>query len=437
MRSAPRIYNLFPRLAGPIDRWIPHLNRAAELLFDWVYVNPFHYPGFSGSLYAVKDYHRLNPLFLPETWPPARDDLDHLRRLVAEAEARGLRLMMDLVINHTAKDSLLAAEHPDWFLRDEKGEIKSPSAIDPADARRVTVWGDLAEVDNHGAPGREELWAFWEQLVATYTEIGFAGFRCDAAYQVPAELWRRVIDRARGITPDCLFFAETLGCRLEEIEALGAAGFDLIASSSKWWDLADPWCLEQREQFRALAPSVSFPESHDTDRLAAETGGLRHVQVQRYLFAAVFSAGILMPVGYEYGFRKRLNVVTTMPGDWEEARFDITAVIRRVNDLKRSMPILGAEGRIEALWGLDGPVLCLRKTWEAETLLCVINKDWHQPHRVELTNLPELLGGQGGLLLWPCDPPRRLGPAFRQELAPGEAALLLPAPVPSAEPSAT
>ena len=31
--------------------------------FNAVYINPFHYPGFSGSLYAVKDYYRLNPLF--------------------------------------------------------------------------------------------------------------------------------------------------------------------------------------------------------------------------------------------------------------------------------------------------------------------------------------------------------------------------------------
>ena len=59
----PRIYNLFPLLAGSIPHWRNHLPRIAALGFDWVYVNPFHYPGFSGSLYAVKDYYRLNPIF--------------------------------------------------------------------------------------------------------------------------------------------------------------------------------------------------------------------------------------------------------------------------------------------------------------------------------------------------------------------------------------
>jgi starch synthase (maltosyl-transferring) len=333
--------------------------------------------------------------------------------------------MMDLVINHTSKDSLLVAEHPEWFVRDERGEIKSPSAIDPADARRVTVWGDLAEVDNHNAPDREGLWACWEELVATFSAIGFKGFRCDAAYQVPADLWRRLISRAQSIEADSLFFAETLGCRLEEIEALGEAGFDFIASSSKWWDFSDPWCLEQHEQFRELAPSISFPESHDTNRLAGETDGLRHVQEQRYLFAAVFSAGVLMPLGYEYGFRQDLDVVRTTPEDWEEPIFDISDFIRQVNDLKRSTPILQAEGPVEALWGLDGPVLCLRKTWNREALLIVVNKDWHNPHDVTLSDLRRLVGGEASVLLTLGGERRQIGPSFEGDLDPCEITLIM------------
>ena len=60
--SGPRIYNLFPLLAGPVPAWADHLERIAGMAFDWIYVNPFHYPGFSGSLYAVKDFYRLHPL---------------------------------------------------------------------------------------------------------------------------------------------------------------------------------------------------------------------------------------------------------------------------------------------------------------------------------------------------------------------------------------
>jgi len=56
MREGLRIYNLFPTLAGPIAGWTAQLPRIAAMAFNAVYINPFHYPGFSGSLYAVKDY---------------------------------------------------------------------------------------------------------------------------------------------------------------------------------------------------------------------------------------------------------------------------------------------------------------------------------------------------------------------------------------------
>ena len=44
------IYNLFPLLAGEVRHWKPHLQRAADMGFDWVFVNPIQFPGFSGSL---------------------------------------------------------------------------------------------------------------------------------------------------------------------------------------------------------------------------------------------------------------------------------------------------------------------------------------------------------------------------------------------------
>ena len=63
------IYNLFPLLTGNVRDWTPHLQRAADLGFDWVFINPIHYPGFSGSLYSVKDYFSMNPLFVDGTTP--------------------------------------------------------------------------------------------------------------------------------------------------------------------------------------------------------------------------------------------------------------------------------------------------------------------------------------------------------------------------------
>ena len=334
------IYNLFPPLAGTIPQWEKHLDRIADMGFTWIFLNPINTPGLSGSLYAVKDYFSLNPRFCPEN-----DDCEAaLVHFLKAARGRGLKVMLDLVINHTAIDSPLVTEHPEWYAKDDEGDIKHPGAIDPADATKVTVWGDLAELEFRPPPDPEGLLHFLDAVVSKYLRLGFLGFRADAAYKIPGDFWGRLIGEAKNLEPRVQFFAETLGCRLEECSQLSSSGFDFLYNSSKWWDFQEPWCLEQYNTFRHLAPSVSFPESHDTERLAAESGGAPEVARQRYLFAAYFSTGVMLPIGYEYGFKKRLNVVKTGPQDWETPTYDLTSFIKGVNRMKKSCPVLLEEG---------------------------------------------------------------------------------------------
>ena len=116
------IYNLFPTLAGPVCDWQPHLERAAGMGFDWVFVNPIQQPGHSGSLYSIADYFAINKALLI---PGSRKRPDtQVREMIAQAERLGLRMMIDLVINHSAVDSKLVTEHPEWYVH-EGGRVAS------------------------------------------------------------------------------------------------------------------------------------------------------------------------------------------------------------------------------------------------------------------------------------------------------------------------
>jgi starch synthase (maltosyl-transferring) len=343
-----RIYNLFPLLVGSIDQWEPHLDRVAAMGFDWVFVNPFHYPGFSGSLYAVKDYHRLNPIVQGGS-KKSNDEL--IAGFAAAAKKRGLSVMMDLVVNHTAKDSVLAKEHPEWFEREADGSLRSPFAVDP-DTHEKTVWADLAEIDYRDRPDRAKLIEYFAEVIRHYAGLGIRGFRCDAAYKVPKVVWRKLIQAGRKVSADAVFAAENLGGMQEEVEALRSAGFDYLFNSSKWWDFRQNWLLKQYEQFRSIAPSVSFPETHDTARLAADLAAqgvtaVKDIELRyrrAYLFAAVFSTAVMIPVGYEYGFRRNLHVVESRPEDWEKPSFDLSGFIGDVNRMKAAAPVLNEEG---------------------------------------------------------------------------------------------
>jgi starch synthase (maltosyl-transferring) len=354
--------------------WLQHASRAAEMGFNWLYINSIHYPGFSGSLYAVKHHYRVNPQFLPTD--TEKDDLAVLEQTLRGFRDLGLWPMMDLVINHSSRDCPLTQEHPAWYVHDEHGEIVSPFARDPDDPEKVTVWGDLAEIDNEGSSDREALWAYWAELVKRYLRLGFKGFRCDAAYKIPSALWRYLVEEAASIDSEAMFFAETLGCAEEEALALHDAGLHYFFNSSKWWDFMQPWCLEQHKKFGRIAPSISFPESHDTTRLAADTGGNEAVQRQRYAFAASFSAGLMMPIGYEFGFKKKLDVVSTRPTDWETASFDLQRFIKKVNKLKIEHPLLHGEGKLKMVTSDKNALLLERRSQQAPGQLAwvLINK---------------------------------------------------------------
>jgi starch synthase (maltosyl-transferring) len=373
-----RIYNLFPLLAGRFTDWQPHLERAAEMGFDWIFVNPIQRPGRSGSLYSIADYFAINPAFLAPRSRTAPDN--QACAMVAQAERLGLRLMIDLVINHCAIDSPLVKEQPKWFVR-EGGGVAHPFCVE-ADGNKV-VWEDLAQLDHRHSPDAEGLLQYCGDIVEHLIGIGFTGFRCDAAYQIPGHFWQRLIGRIRRDHPEVVFVAETLGCSPEQTRQTASAGFDAIFNSAKWWDFESPWLLEQYELTRQVAPSIAFPESHDTERLFAETGGNANAQKQRYLFAALFSAGVMMPIGYEYGFRNRLHVVHTRPEHWEEPALDLTDFITRVNRIKSEHPLFGEETLLQRLDSANPAVLFL---WKAaihgnSQALLVINKDpWNRQH---------------------------------------------------------
>jgi starch synthase (maltosyl-transferring) len=389
--QGPRIYNLFPLLAGPLPRWKPHLERARRMEFDWLFVNPINLSGFSGSLYSIKDYYAIDPRFID---PAAGPQDSQLRQMIADARGLGLRVMMDFVINHTAFDSPLLTEHPTWYRRGANGKPVNPGT---RDGDSVVTWGDLLEIDN--ATDRDGLWRYWITLAEHYAGLGVEGFRCDAAYKITGALWPTLIGTVKHHRPGVTFFAESLGCPFEDTVRLAHSGFDFIFNSAKWWDFTSPWCLDQYRQTALLVPSISFPESHDTERLATELNGDQAAVKMRYIFAALFAAGVMMPMGFEYGFRRRLNVVKTRPEDWETASWDICDFIAAVNRLKQSRRVFNEEGAIDLL-NLGNANLLAFVKWSRdrrERALIIINKDRSTAQSFSTQQAGQFMAGAGSI----------------------------------------
>ena len=152
------------------------------------------------SPYCVKDYTAVNPEF---------GTLDDFKKLVADAHARGMAVIIDWVANHTSWDNQWIKDHPDWYTHDDSGEIIHPAG---------TGWNDVADLnfDNPAlCQAMIDAMKFW------VVEVGVDGFRCDAADYVPFEFWKDCVAQLRGTGHDLLMLAE--GQRKDHFEA----GFDL------------------------------------------------------------------------------------------------------------------------------------------------------------------------------------------------------------------
>ncbi len=168
------------------------LPRIAALGVDVVYLTPIHPIGVEGrkgalgSPYAIRDYRALNPELGTD------EDFD---ALVAAAHALGLRVMLDVVFNHTARDSVLVGEHPEFFHQDAHG---NPVTTVPA-------WTDVIDLD-HTRPGVAD---YLVESLAVWVRRGVDGFRCDVASLVPVDFWVRARAELAALRPGLLWLAET------------------------------------------------------------------------------------------------------------------------------------------------------------------------------------------------------------------------------------
>ena len=132
------IYNLLSGWPAPSATGSHSSNGPPDMGFDWVFINPVQKPGYSGSLYSIVDYFQLNPLLVDPKSKLSPEQ--QIKAALATAEQLGLKVMVDLVINHCAFDSELTRQHPEWFVQ-ENGNVAHPFCMENG---HKVVWGDLA-----------------------------------------------------------------------------------------------------------------------------------------------------------------------------------------------------------------------------------------------------------------------------------------------------
>jgi len=261
-------------------------------------------------------------------------DREEYRALIEAAHDRDIRVLFDLVCNHSARD------HP--FFRDAYGDPDSP----------YRSWYEWQE---NGEPGTYFDW----ELIANFDFTTLAvrrhlldvvdewaplvdGFRCDMAWAVPDGFWREVHDRVKASDSEFFLLDETIPYIPDFQAGLFDMHFDSTTAfclrevgdgSKRAEEILDAVDERRRVGFPDHASFMLYHENHDEPRYLASYGE----------DAAFASAGALAtlpgaPMVYagqetgQLGKRDRL--------DYQNAREDLAEHYRRLLALRDEHPAL-------------------------------------------------------------------------------------------------
>ena len=196
------LYEIYVRNHGPhgtfadVEADLPRIQSMGVDVIWFMPIHPIGQQNKKGSLgcpYSIADYRGVNPEY---------GTREELARLIQTAHALGLKVMIDVVYNHTAHDSVLVREHPEWFHQDAAG----------TPVTTVPEWSDVIDL-KHPHPG---LTAYLIETLQGWAEFGVDGFRCDVASLLPLEFWLEAREAVARVKPGVIWLAESVHARFVE-----------------------------------------------------------------------------------------------------------------------------------------------------------------------------------------------------------------------------
>ncbi|MDA3931677.1 MAG: alpha-amylase family glycosyl hydrolase [Tenericutes bacterium] len=190
------IYQVYVRnysKEGTFNALRKDLNRIKDLGVDIVYLLPIHpigeknRKGSLGSPYSIKDYFGINKEL---------GTLEDFKILVEEIHRLDMSIMLDIVFNHTAFDSVLANNHPEYFYK-KNGEY----------ANKVGDWWDVTDLD---FSKDKTLWKYLIDVLLYWTKLGVDGYRFDVASFLPIEFLSDMRNSVLKENPKTIFLSESV-----------------------------------------------------------------------------------------------------------------------------------------------------------------------------------------------------------------------------------
>ncbi|HAF71510.1 MAG: hypothetical protein XD60_0339 [Acetothermia bacterium 64_32] len=338
----PTRENLF---GGDLEGVIQKLDYIADLGANAIYLTPIFRAG-SNHKYDTFDYFAIDPAFGDDTV---------FDRLIHEAHARGIRIVLDGVFNHCGvgfppfQDLLrkgASSRYKDWFM-----PYDFPLRMKPYP--NYATCGGVAYMPKLNTRN-PDVEAFIHRVALYWLERGIDGWRLDMAYEIHPGFWRRFRKAVKERFPDAYLVAEEWRdpSPLLQGEAFdGATHYQLRELLLDFFVRkalsADSFARALEVLRGRLPPGAEWGMltplgSHDTPRLLTVCGGDPKVALLMFSFLFTYPGAPLIYYGDENGMEGGDDPDCRRPMIWEEAAWnqEIREGVRRLVRLRHKIEAL-------------------------------------------------------------------------------------------------
>jgi len=367
---------------GDLRGIVEHFDYLSDLGVTALYLNPIFAAG-SNHRYNTSDYHAIDDRL---------GRLDDFTRLIEQAHARGLRVVLDGVFNHTGRafpafrdllDHGEASAYRDWYH-----PRRFPlDAFGDGPAERYLAWWkfrSLPKLNTSHPPVRKYLL----ETARLWIERGADGWRLDVPNEIDDDsFWAEFRHTVKQANPDAYLLGEiwTVDPRW-----VGPRTFDGLMNYPLRKSLLDlvldgslppsAFRLELERQIGAYPEANVLAQynllgSHDTERVSTLADG--EERRLRLLFALQF----LLPgvpgiyYGDEIGLTGGKDPVCRGAFPWDRAAWDGSRrdLLRRLIQLRHTRPEI-RRGRLEFLVADDeARILAFARRWEDQSAVCIVS----------------------------------------------------------------
>ncbi|MCX8128741.1 MAG: alpha-amylase family glycosyl hydrolase [Clostridia bacterium] len=376
---------------GDFQGIIDKLDYIKDLGFTSIWISPVvenQVAGYHG--YWATDFYKTNEHF---------GSLEKLKELVQKAHEKGIKVIVDIVVNHTGlmhpwNDD---PKYESWF--NDWGNISDYSNQEEVEKGKLSSLPDFNQDNPEVKKYLIDMAKWWIK------ETGIDGYRLDTVRHVPKSFWTEFVNEIKKDYPDFYFIGEVFDGNWNYVAGYQKTGMDGLVDFPMHYVIGDVFGnnqpagrlaegIEQANAYPNKYLMGTFIDNHDVPRFISQITDFTEERLKQAIAFTMTYTGIpVMYYGTEIALDGGADPDNRRDMDWN-AKSAVTDYVKKLASVRKANKAL-THGDIKII-KLEDDFICYRRSFEDNTVIVAFNIS--DKEKTTEMQFDDKIGSKSGLL---------------------------------------